>query len=205
MKSVNLALTLGALLTLSNSAFAASVTVIWGDNGESTKGYAEPLGDAISDGYVNEFTPFYADELVGIEGDGYFDRLSYDGLIPGDLTYSLSLELDGVWTTIWSATSPAGTGEEYYSLSETQIASCWYCQTPKDAGFTSTSGVSFEHGLVTGIRLTVDADFTWAFHNVVGDSFIFNDNTLTEVPLPAAAWLFLSGLISLTGGRKLLA
>lgn len=200
----SLTIALAALLTICTNAYATQITVIWGDNNEPTKGYAEPLGDAISDGWVNGFTPFYADQLVGIEGDGYFDRLSYEGIIPGDIGYSLSIELDGVWTTIWSATSPAGTGEEYWSLSETQIADCWYCQTPTNAGYTSTSGISFDHGLVTGIRLTVDTDFTWAFHNVVGDSFIFS-NSVTEVPLPGAAWLFISGLISLTGGRKLLA
>lgn len=160
-----------------------------------------------SNGYSEDFDPFYADELVAITGNGYFDRLSIDGLEQGDLTFTMQLRLDGVWTTVWSFLSlgdefaQAGEEERGFFITLSDEGGLEPSKTsPEEYGIQGFSNLLFDHALVSGIRFSVDQSYRWAFHHVVGDVFTFADST--DVPTPPTLALSLAGMLALALRRR---
>ncbi len=88
-------------------------------------------------------------ELTSITGPGYYHNHSTDR------TFTMEVELDGVWTQIFSDTVPA---VDSSSHNMTDVP------TP----------ISFPLGLLTGIRFNVDAPVGSAYHSFA-PTFIFND------------------------------
>jgi hypothetical protein len=164
-----------ALIAMSMSAFQpasqaeAATVVTWG---------APALDDFDSEQLT--FPGFTANALTLISGPGFYQ----DG--GEDRTFSLELELDGVWTTVGSS-DPSGGLFSHELLSD--------INTPKF--FTSAT--------VTGIGFFVDGGAVgFAFNDLSGTQFTFDTLAVTETPLPAPLILFGSGLgmLGLFGWRK---
>ena len=129
------------------------------------------------------FTPFMADTLVSVTGDGAFH--SHTGELT---TMTLSINLDEVWTDIFSASTST-------NIPTTPLSSL-------------IDNVTFSSGMVSGLMLDADIFFFSTFHFFTcmepGCPTAFNFDTVTAVPLPAALPLFLSALAGLgfMGWRK---
>jgi hypothetical protein len=126
------------------------------------------------------FPGFTANALTLITGPGFYQ----DGGL--NRTFSLELELDGVWTTVGSS-DPSGGLFSHELLSDIDPP------------------LIFASGIVTGLGFFVDGGpVNFAFNDLSGTEFTFDTLAVTETPLPAPLILFGSGLgmLGLFGWRQ---
>jgi hypothetical protein len=112
------------------------------------------------------FAGFTANELTSFTGDGYFHTHGFT------TTNTLDILLDGSWTNIWSAQTLGSNTTSQYLVS--------ILPTP----------ISFNLGIVSGIRLTGNPNLSANFHGWtsvaseggIDDVFTFNTVAVTSVP-----------------------
>lgn len=171
------ALVLGLALGLPGAAPAAPVAVTW-QEAEFT-GIAGVADQNNFDVGQVSFPGFTANSLSGIAGTGIYHNHS------GVRTFSIAVELDGVFTDIFSDTlGPASVNRELALI---------------------RAPLFFALGTVTGIRLSVAPEVLQGWHLLsggMGEGTTFSFDTLVPVPLPAAGWLLLGGLAVLAAARR---
>ena len=96
------------------------------------------------------FPGFVANELTNITGSGYYHNHGV-----ATTTFTIEVELDGVWTQIFSDTVP-DTDSSDHNLAGIPLP------------------ISFPSGTVTGIKITAAPPVFSAFHNFGGEAFTFN-------------------------------
>ena len=118
-----------------SQAFAATNSVTW-------------TGPSDFDTETITFPGFVANELTSITGPGYYHNHSFSSP-----TFTMEVQLDGVWTQIFSDTPPSSVSDFFVTAIPTPI--------------------SFSLGTVTGIRFSVSLPVGAAYHSFA-PTFIFN-------------------------------
>jgi hypothetical protein len=136
---------------------AAPISIPWGAETSTPGGTIYP-------------SPFQANTLVSIDGMGYFR--SIDNSSP--VTMLLSIELDGEWRTIFSATTTSFARDNTNWLS------------------AIISDLQFPLGEITAISLFADTVAYTVFRDMRSPDTYFKFDALPPVPLPAALPLLMS-------------
>jgi len=100
----------------------------------------------------------------------------------GSMTATIELRIDNAWTTIFTDTITSSDGNVLIA--------------------NTFTGASFSSGTVDGIRLSSAPQQNQSFHNwltTTSTTPVIFDFSSAAVPIPAAVWLFGSGLLGLVG------
>lgn len=168
---------MAAAVVVGLSGQSQAVTVTW--QSESFSGISGVANNSNFDSGQINFTGFQADTLSDIFGSGIYHN---HGLTR---TFTIDIVLDGVLTNIFTDSISGSNQDRSLDLISTPI--------------------SFALGTVTGIRLATNGPVGQAWHLLANrngttgttTNFVFENNGVAPVPLPAALPMFLAGLLGL--------
>ena len=140
-------------------------TITWED--ENFTGVTNVYSNnSFDDGYIT-FDAILTGTLTGITGTGYYNNHNKTA----ENTYTLSVLLNGVWTSIFEHTyGGQGLGDFFLA----------------DIG-----PISFAKGLVSGLRWSASNEQIYAYHEMRTTDYTF---AVSTVPLPGGAPLLIAGM-----------
>lgn len=121
-------------------------------------------------------------ELISLIEDGEWSDVGSPGKPPGFITASFSID-PGTWTDLWASYSALAVG-----IKVGNNWAVWSVDSNSSGEFQSYVTPKTGGGL--------------SHYNIYGTPGTGPDEPLTPVPLPAAAWLFVSGLAAYAGFQR---